>query len=142
MKEVSKAKFYLVKYFFLVFALLQATVAVVLFFQFQDTPRNRAIIATIFLLSIILFSIQVMVSDKIKRVAVSKKKVTILLGAKRKSYNWSEVKEIKFYTLLNLYSLKIKGKPDRIYFLPNAPQTILGVPSSMPEFLKKKISKV
>ncbi len=142
MKEVSKAKFYLVKYFFLVFAILQTTVAAVLFFQFQDTPRNRAIIATIFLLSIILFSIQVMVSDKIKRVAVSKKKVTILLGAKRKSYNWSQVKEIKFYTILNLYSLKIKGKPDRIYFLPNSPQTILGVPSSMPEFLKKKISKV
>jgi len=64
-----------------------------------------------------------------------------LNGEKRKSYSWSEVKEIKFFALLNLYSLKIKGKSGRIYFLPNSPQTILGVPSSMPEFLKKKISK-
>jgi hypothetical protein len=141
MKEVSKAKFYVVKYFFLAFALLQASVATVLLFQFHDTPRNRAIIVTIFLFSVILFSIQVIVNDKIKRVAISKKKVIILNGAKRKSYSWSEVKEIKFFALLNLYSLKIKGKTGRIYFLPNSPQTILGVPSSMPEFLQKKISK-
>ncbi len=141
MKEVSKSKFYVVKYFFLAFALLQASVATVLLFQFQDTPRNRAIISTIFLLSIILLAIQVIVSDKIKRVAISKKKVTILFGSKRKSYSWSEVKEIKFFALLNLYSLKIKGKSGRIYFLPNSPQTIFGAPASMPEFLQKKISK-
>ena len=141
MKEVSKVKYYLVKYFFLALAFMQASVAALLFFQFQDSPRNRAIVATFFLFSTILFSIQVMVSDKIKRVAISKKKVTVLYGGKRKSYGWSEVKEIKFFALLNLYSLKIKGKPGRIYFLPNSPQTIFGVPSSMPEFLQKKISR-
>lgn len=141
MKEVSKAKFYVVKYFFLAFAILQTSVASVLLFQFQDTPRNRAIITIIFLISIILFAIQIIVSDKIKRVAISKKKVTILFGSKRKSYSWSEVKEIKFFALLNLYSLKIKGKSGRIYFLPNSPQTIFGAPASMPEFLQKKISK-
>ena len=141
MKEVSRAKYYVVKYFFLGFALLQATVASAMFFQFQDTPRNRAIITIVFLLSIILLAIQVMVSEKIKRVAISKKKVTILFGSKRKSYSWSEVKEIKFFALLNLYSLKIKGKSGRIYFLPNSPQTIFGAPASMPESLQKKISK-
>lgn len=141
MKEVSKAKFYVVKYFFLALALLQASVATVLLFQFQDTPRNRAIISTIFLLSMILFAIQVIVSDKIKRVAMSKKKVTVLFSSNRKSYSWSEVKEIKFIAWLNLYSLKIKGKSGRIYFLTNSPQTIFGAPTSMPEFLQKKISK-
>jgi hypothetical protein len=72
---------------------------------------------------------------------VSKKKIVVLYPHKTKSYEWSEVKEVKFLPFLNMYYLKIKGK-SRIYFLPtNDSEALFGLFSSKADFIPKKVSK-
>src|SRR5882762_8088074 len=116
MKEASLVKFYFARYFFLAFGLLQGLAATMLLLQFQDTPKSRFVVFVLFTCAMILFSIHFMVFSKVKRVAMSKKKISVIFGHRTKQYDWDEVKELKLIPFLNICSLKIKGKK-RIYFL-------------------------
>jgi len=141
MKEASLVKFYFVRYFFLAFGLLQGLAATMLFLQFQDTPKNRFAIFVFFTLAMILFSVHFLVFSNVKRVAMSKKKISVILGHRTKQYDWDDVKELKLIHFLNMYSLKLKGKK-RFYFLPaHDSAALFGLFPNEPEFLPKKMSK-
>ncbi len=142
MKEASLVKFYLVRYFFLAFGLLQGLAATLLLLQFQDTPKNRFAIFVFFTLTMVLISVHFLVFAKVKRVTMNKKKILVIRGKRAKQYDWEEVKELRLITFLNMYSLKLKGKK-RIYFLPAFDSSALfGLFPDEPEFLSRKISKV
>jgi heme/copper-type cytochrome/quinol oxidase subunit 4 len=141
MKEASLVKFYLVRYFFLAFGLLVGLAATMLFLQFPDTPKNRFAIFVLFTLAMVLFSVHFLVFSKVKRVAMSKKKISVTLGYRTKQFDWDDVKELKLIHFLNMYSLKLKGKK-RIYFLPaHDSAALFGLFPDEPEFLPKKMSK-
>jgi hypothetical protein len=141
MKEASLVKFYFVRYFFLAFGLLQGLAATVLFVQFEDTPKNRFAIFVFFTLGMILFSVHFLVFSNVKRVAMSKKKISVIVGHRIKQYDWDDVKELKLIHFLNMYSLKLKGKK-RIYFLPaHDSAALFGLFPDEPEFIPKKMSK-
>ena len=141
MKEASLVKFYFVRYFFLAFGLLQGLAATMLLLQFQDTPKNRFAIFVFFTLAMILFSVHFLVFSNVKRVAMSKKKISVILGHRTKQYDWDDVKELKLIHFLNMYSIKIKGKK-RFYFLPaHDSAALFGLFPDEPEFLPKKMSK-
>jgi hypothetical protein len=142
MKEASLVKFYFVRYFFLAFGLLQGLAGMALLLQFQDTPKNRFAIFVLFTLTMILISVHFLVFTKVRRVAMSKKKISITRGGQTKQYDWDEVKELKLMNFLNMYSLKLKGKK-KIYFLPAFDsEALFGLFPDEPEFLSKKMSKV
>jgi len=141
MKEASLVKFYFVRYFFLAFGLLQGLAATMLLLQFQDSPKNRFAAFVFFTIAMILFSVHFLVFSKVKRVAMSKKKISVILGHRTKQYDWDEVKELKLIHFLNIYSLKLKGKK-KIYFLPaHDSAALFGLFAAEPEFLSKKMSK-
>ncbi len=141
MEEPNRFKFYLAKYFFLALSVLQGLAAMLLLLQFEDAPKNRSAVFVFFALSMIFLSLHFLLSNKIKRVAINKKKVTVLYPHKTKAYNWVDVKEIKFLPFLNMYSLKIKGK-SRLYFLPsNNSEVLFGLFSTKADFIPKKVSK-
>ncbi len=141
MKEASLVKFYFVRYFFLAFGLMQGLAAILLFFQFPDSPKNRFAIFVIFTLAMILFAVHFSFFTKVKRVSIRKKKIAIVVGQRTKQYDWDEVKELKLLTFLNMYSLKLKGKK-RIYFLPEqGSEPLFGMFSLENELLRKKAVK-
>lgn len=142
MKEASLFKYYFVRYFFLAFALMQAIAGTILLLQFQDSPKNRFAIFIFFSLAMILISIHLFVFSKVKRVAMNKKKIAVISAFKSKQYDWDEVKDLKLMPFFNMYSLKLKGKKSRIYFLPaHDSEAIFGLFSADPEFLRERISK-
>ena len=141
MKEASLFKYYFVRYFFLAFALLQAMAAIVLL-RFQDSPKTRFAILVFFGLAMILIFVHLLIFNKVKRVALSKRKIEVISTFKSKQYNWDEVKELKLLPFLNVYSLKLKGKKRKIYFLPaHDSEALFGLFTTDPEFLKQRVSK-
>ena len=139
MKEANLFKYYVVRYFFLAFALMQAIAAILLLTRFQDSPKNRFAIFVFFSLAMILISIHVFVFSKVKRVAMGKKKIAVINSYKAKQYDWDEVKDLKLLPFLNMYSLKLKGKKNRIYFLPvHDSEALFGLFPDSPDFLKEK----
>jgi hypothetical protein len=141
MKEANLVKFYFARYFFLAFGLLQGLAATMLLLQFQDTPKNRFAIFVLCTLAMILFSIHLLVFSKVKRVVLSKKKISVIVGQRTKQYDWDDVKELKLIHFLNMYSLKLKGKK-RMYFLPaHDSAALFGLFPDEPEFLSKRMSK-
>ena len=138
--EEGRVKFFLVKYFFLGNSILPAVAALLLITQFGDSPKNRSVAFILLALSFIFLSLHFLVAAKIKKVAVSKKKLTII-GQKPKSYEWAEVKEIKFLPFVNMYSVKLKKKRI-VYFLPpNGTVSLFGLFPAEQEFIPKKASK-
>jgi hypothetical protein len=140
MEEASRVKFYLVKYFFLANAVLQWIASVLIFSQSTESPKRKAVSFILFALSLIFVSLHFMVASKIKKVAVSKKKMTVV-DKKMKSYDWDEVKQVKFIPFINMYCAVIKKKR-KIYFLPpNNSKSLFGMFSEKQDFIPKKISK-
>jgi len=138
-KEASLVKFYLARYFFLAFGLLQALVAIMLLLRFQDSPKNRFAFFVFFTLAMILLSIHLFVFSKVKRVALSKKKIAIINNFKNKEYDWDEVKELKHFPFFNIYSLKLKGKRKKIYFLPtDGSEAVYGIFTGELKLVEKK----
>jgi len=139
MKEASLVKFYFFRYFLLAFGLLQGLAATMLLLEFQDTPKNRFAAFVLFTLAMIWFSIHFLVFSKVKRVAMSKKKISVIYGHRTKQYDWDEVKELKLIYFLNIYSIKLKGKK-RFYFLPaHDSEALFGLFTAEPEFFAKKV---
>ncbi|MBS1505004.1 MAG: hypothetical protein JSS79_00040 [Bacteroidetes bacterium] len=139
MKEANLVKFYFVRYFFLAFGLLQGMAATSMLMQFQASPKNRFAFFVFFTLALILFSAHFFFFSKLKRVALSKKKIAIIYGHRTKQFDWNQVKELKLIPYVSMYSLKLKGK-NKIYFLPaHDSSAIFGMFHAEPEFIPKKV---
>jgi hypothetical protein len=142
MKEASLFRYYFARYFFLAFAMLQALAALILLLRYQDSPKIRFAIFVFCTLAMMLMSLHLFIFAKVKRVAVGKKKIAVIDNYKLKRYTWEEVKELKLIYFLNLYSLKLKGKKNRIYFLPATnSQALFGLFNERPDFLREHMSK-
>jgi hypothetical protein len=73
----------------------------------------------------VFFSLHLLLASRIKRVAISKKKLAVINTNKVKEYDWSDVKAIKLLPFLNMYSVKLKGKRSKIYFLASSDTSAL-----------------
>ena len=118
MIEASPVKFYLAKFFFLVFAFIQWLVAAVLLIQFSFSNQNFFISLVFVTLGLIFFYIFLVVNDKVKRVAIGKNKIVIIEGDKNSRFSWPEVKSLKIIPFFNVYKLRLRGKKSPIYFFP------------------------
>lgn len=119
MTEASPVKFYLAKYFFLAFAIIQWSVGGLIIFNREFNAKNFFIALIFFTFGLIFLFLFSMVSDKIRRVVVGKNKIIILEGHRNLRFEWPDVKSLKVVPFLNVYKLKIKGKKDCIYFFPS-----------------------
>lgn len=118
MVEANPLKFYLAKYFFLAFSVLQWLVAAVIFFQF-DSNKHLFAALTFFTIGVILFYAFLVVNDKIKRVAIGKNKIVVIEGHRNLRFEWPDVKSLKIVPFFQLYKLRVKGKRKSIYFFPS-----------------------
>jgi hypothetical protein len=119
MKEASLVKFYFAKYFLLVFGLLQWFTGGVILLREGHIPKGQFTAFVFFTTGLLFVSLFLLVANKIKRVAVGKKKVSVIDHDKTHSYEWPDVKSIKFVPYINMYRIKIRGRKGKIYFLPN-----------------------
>ena len=139
MEETSTVKYYLARYFFLALSVLQGLATALILLQFEDSDKNRIAALVMLTASMVFFSLHLLLATRIKRVAVSKKKLAIINPHKVKEYDWSDVKAIKLMPIVNMYSLKLKGKRSKIYFLPSSDTSALfGIFSSESELIPKK----
>lgn len=125
MKEASLVKFYFAKYFFLAFGLLQWTISVIFLINHGETPKGQWSAFLFFTLGLILMTIQIVFGTKIKRVAISKKKVVVFANGSMSRYEHDEVKSLKFITAFNIYRMKIRGRKQPIYFLPSEESEVI-----------------
>ena len=119
MKEASPLKFYLAKFLFLGFALVQWTVAVTILLRFGFHSQNLVVAIIFALLGASFFSVFVVINRSVRRVAVGKNKIVIIEGEKNLRYEWPEVKSLKLIPFFNMYKLKVKGQEGAIYFFPS-----------------------
>lgn len=120
MVEASPTKFYFAKYFFLAFALIQWVVMGALLFRFDFSPKNFFVSLIFFTLGLLFLFTYLVISEKIKRVAVGKNKIVVFDGGRNLRFEWPEVKSLQIVPYFNLYRLKIKGKKGNIYFFPSS----------------------
>lgn len=125
MKEASLVKYYFAKYFFLALGLLQWLISGVILLKQGDTFKGQYATFLFFTLGLVLVSTFLIFSAKFRRVAISKKKVSIIGNRKAQRYDLDEVKWMKFHPVFNLYSMKIKGKKGIVYFLPCEEQEVI-----------------
>ncbi|HRI80656.1 MAG TPA: hypothetical protein PLR06_14090 [Cyclobacteriaceae bacterium] len=127
MKEASPVKYYFAKYFFLAFGILQWICGTLLFLQ-NNVEKGRKSALLFFILGLTFVAIYFMIAARLKRVAIGKKRIAVMESNKVNHYEWPEVKSIRAIPYFNLYTLKLKGRKERIYFLPqeNA-ETIFGL---------------
>lgn len=119
MVEASPVKFYFAKYFFLVFSLLQGTVAATIFLKFSGSNKHLFAALVFLTVSFIFFYLFLVVNDKVKRVAIGKNKIVVMDGHRNLRFAWPEVKSLRIIPFFNLYKLKLKGKKDSIFFFPS-----------------------
>lgn len=125
MKEASPVKFYFAKYFLLVFGLLQWLIGGLVFLRQGHVPKGQFTAFIFFTTGLLFVSLFLLIANKIKRVAIGKKKVAIIDNHKTYNYEWPEVKSIQFVPYFNLYRMKIRGKKGKIYFIPNENTTAI-----------------
>lgn len=131
MKEASPVKYYFAKYFFLALGSLQWFIGSIIFIRNGDVPKSQFAAFTFFTLGLMCVSLFLLIASKIKRVAISKKKVAIITSHATKEYEWPDIKSIQFMPLFNMYRMKIRGKKGKVYFLPtNESEVIYGIFSS------------
>jgi hypothetical protein len=119
MVEANPAKFYLAKYFFLAFAIIQFLVASLLLIRFGLTSKVFFVSLVFFVLGILSMILNAIINTKIRRVAVGKNKIVIIEGDRNVRFTWPEVKSVRLIPFFNLYKLRIKGKRNPIYFFPS-----------------------
>lgn len=118
MIEASPVKFYVARFFFLAFALIQWTVAAVLLIRFGFSSQLFLLSLVFITLGLIFFYCFLLVNEKVKRVAIGKNKIVIIDGDKNSRFSWPEVKSLKIIPFFNLYKLKLRGKKNPVYFFP------------------------
>lgn len=119
MVEASPTKVFIAKYFFLGLALIQWLVATALLIRFPHTNKNFFVSLVFITLGMLFFTLYVVISPRIKRVAIGKKKIVVIERDRNIRYDWPEVKSIRIVPFFNLYRLKIRGKKKPIYFFPS-----------------------
>lgn len=119
MVEANPVKFYLAKFFFLAFSLIQWLVAATILMRFDLTAKNFFVSLVFILLGLVFFYIFLVISSKVKRVAVGKNKIVVIDGDRNIRFEWPEVKSLRLIPVFNLYKLKVKGKRSPIYFFPS-----------------------
>ena len=141
MKEASPVKYYFAKYFFLAFGLLQWLGGTLLFLQ-GDVEKNKRAALIFFIIGLLFIALYFEIAAKLKRVSIGKKRIVVIEKDKTEHYEWPEVKSIKAVPYFNLYKLRLRGKKERIYFLPNQNvEPLFGIFPHKPELaqvLKKK----
>jgi hypothetical protein len=118
MIEASPLKFYLAKFLFLIFALIQWVVSAILLVQFRFSDKNFFVALIFITFGLVFFYIFLVVNDKVKRVAIGKNKIVVIDGDRNLRFSWPEVKSLKIIPFFNLYKLKLRGKKNPIYFFP------------------------
>jgi hypothetical protein len=142
MAEATRAKFFLVKYFFLGNALLLLTASTLFFLQNSESPKGKAVSFILSAAGLVFISLHFMIASDIKKVAISKKKISIVDKGKVKSYHWEEVKSIKFIPFINMYRAYLKKKR-MVYFLPpNNSEALFGMFIGKQDFIPKKVGKI
>jgi hypothetical protein len=116
MVEANPVKFYVAKYFFLVFALLQWMIAGTLFYVFGWSVMNIVAVSFLTVIGLMLVFMFVVISDKIKRVAVGSNKFVVLQDDTNLRFEWPEIKSLQLIPFLNLCKVKIKGRRGSFYF--------------------------
>ncbi len=140
MEEANPVKFYLARYFFLALSALQGLATVLILLQFGDSPKNRFVAFALFTLALIFFSLHLLIAHRIMRVAISKRQISVINPTKVKSYDWEDVKSVRLMPFLNMYCLKLKGKKNKIYFLPiGNTEAMFGLFSSDSDLIPKKM---
>jgi len=119
MKEASLVKYYFTKYFFLAFGLLQISIGGILYLRQGETLKGQFAATVFFTLGLVFVSLFLTVCSRIKRVAIGKKKITVIHPYKSQRYEWDEIKFLRLMPVFNLYCMKIRGKKEKIYFLPS-----------------------
>lgn len=118
MIEASPVKFYVAKFFFLVFACIQWLVAAILLIEFGFSNKIFFISLIFITLGLVFFYAFLIVNEKVKRVAIGKNKIVIIEGDKNSRFSWPEVKSLKIIPFFNLYKLKLRSKKNPVYFFP------------------------
>ena len=78
-------------------------------------------------MGLLFVSLFLVVSSKIKRVAIGKKKI-VIHGRQEKRVEWPEVKSLKNVPYFNMYRLKVKGHKEQIYFFSDqTSQPLFGI---------------
>lgn len=119
MIEANPLKYFVARYFFLALCLMQWLIASVIFFTYPATLKNEYTALVFFTLGALLLVVYLIIKEKIRRVAVGKKKIVVINGAKKQKIDWDEVRSLSIVPFLNMYRLKIKGKKKGIYFFPS-----------------------
>jgi hypothetical protein len=119
MVEANPVKFYLAKFLFLGFSLVQWLVAATILLRFGFESKNFFVALIFITLGMVFFYIFLVISGQIKRVAVGKNKIVIIEGDRNMRFDWPEVKSLKLIPIFHVYKLKIKGKRNPIYFFPS-----------------------
>jgi hypothetical protein len=57
------------------------------------------------------------IASRLHHVSITRKRI-VIQGALNENLDWQEVKSIKPIPYFNLYRMKLRGRKDRIYFLP------------------------
>jgi hypothetical protein len=118
-KQASPLKFYIAKYFFLALTFLQWVVSIAFFFRSEQNLRSQYTSLYFFTLGSLTFVLYLVISDKLKRVALGKKKIIVIHTHRKQKIDWSDVCSLKLVPFINVYRLKQKGKKKRIYFFPS-----------------------
>jgi hypothetical protein len=144
MIEANPMKFYVARYFFCLLALLQWVVASVLYFNYPPVLKNQFAALFFFTMGAILFVLYLIVREKVRRVAIGKKKIVVISNNKKQKIEWSEVRSLKLIPFINMYRLKVKGRKKGIYFFPsknvNPVYGLLGDDTSKMGALLKKLN--
>jgi hypothetical protein len=139
MREASVVKYYFTKYFFLAFGLLQVGIGALLFVRQGESLKGQFASYLFFTLGLIFISLYMTLASRLKRVAVSKKKVVVIGRYKNQRYDWDDIKSLRMMPVFNLYTMKIKGRKEKIFFLPTEqPETIYGFFSSESDLAFRK----
>src|SRR5690606_10024970 len=95
MSEANPLKFYVAKFFFLVFAFIQWLVAVLLLIRFPFTGQTFFVSMIFVILGFVFFYLFLVVNEKVKRVAVGKNKIVIIEGDRNSRFGWPDVKSLR-----------------------------------------------
>jgi hypothetical protein len=118
MKEANPVKYFVARYFFLVLCLLQWLVALVLYTTQPPTLKNQFASLIFFTLGALLFVCFLIINEKVRRVAFSKKKIVVIQNGRKHRVEWNQVRSLTLVPFLNMYRLKLKGRKRGIYFFP------------------------
>ena len=109
MVEANPVKYYFAKYFFLGFSLLQWLGAGTVLYRDPFNAKTFSIALVFTTIGLISFVFFLVITDRVRRVAVGKNKIVVIEGDRNIRFGWPEVKSLKIVPFFNLYRLKLKN---------------------------------